>query len=99
MAYFFLWTKVPADGGGASANAKGRNARISPAPRVLLERINLTASAGDVDHPFGDHRGSLNGACEPGAPDYFSRAGVERHRSPRLDVNHALAENRGRGNH
>src|SRR6516164_4024588 len=98
MMYFFLWTKARASSASLALPTE-RRTRMSTAPAALLECINLTAVACDVDDAFGEDRRSLNRTSEPGAPNYSSGRAVERHRSPPLHIHLALTDHQRRGNH
>src|SRR5215469_14943613 len=98
MMYFFLWTTARASSASLALPTE-RRTRMSPAPVALLECINLTAVARDVDDAFGEDGRSLNRTSEPGAPNHFSGRAVERHRSPRLHIHYAFTEHHRRGNH
>src|SRR5271169_1982427 len=70
-----------------------------PATLLLLQRIDLTVVAGDVDGFPGNYRRGLHRAAHPRFPHDLSRGIIQRDNAAALDVDDGFADDWRRSNH
>src|SRR5438477_9281793 len=93
ITYFFLCTRWNVDA-VLFAEKRTKHSKRKDTYRCLLDRVNFSIHAGDVDHIACKHRNGLHRRTQPCSPEDLARSFVQGSSSTCLNANCVRSEER-----